>query len=255
MIVDRPDLKGKIAIVTGGGKGIGKAIAFALADSGAKVLVTARTQSEVEGTASEIVSKGGEAKARVTDLTQSDQIQSLVTDAVNNFGTIDILVNNAARSILSPLLTLREDGFDKIFNTNVKAPFLLSRTCAQVMMGKGGGRIVNITTVAAERGGPMMGIYMASKAALKMLTMCMAVEWAPFKITVNAVGPGMTKTEFSKPIWSNPEMEKQLVSRIPQGRLGEPSDIVGAVLFLCSDTANYITGQTIYVDGGTLANS
>jgi len=101
----------------------------------------------------------------------------------------------------------------------------------------------------------MMGAYFASKAALKMLTMCMAVEWAPMNILVNAVGPGMTKTQFSMPLWTNPELERQLTARIPQARLGEPEDIVGAVLFLCSDAANYITGQTIYVDGGTLANS
>jgi NAD(P)-dependent dehydrogenase (short-subunit alcohol dehydrogenase family) len=152
-------------------------------------------------------------------------------------------------------MDLREDGFDKIFNTNVKAVFLLSRECAKIMMQQGGGRIVNITTVGAERGGVMMGAYHASKAALKMLTMCMAAEWAPLNILVNAVGPGLTRTQFSEPIWSDPEMEKQLLARIPQGRLAEPKDIVGAVLFLCSDSANFITGQTIYIDGGTLANT
>jgi NAD(P)-dependent dehydrogenase (short-subunit alcohol dehydrogenase family) len=101
----------------------------------------------------------------------------------------------------------------------------------------------------------MMGIYHASKAALKMLTMCMATEWAPSNILVNAVGPGMTRTHFSEPIWANPEIERQLVSRIPQGRLAQPEDIVGAVLFLCSNSASFITGQSIYVDGGTLANT
>ncbi|MBD3397933.1 SDR family oxidoreductase, partial [Candidatus Micrarchaeota archaeon] len=139
------------------------------------------------------------------------------------------------------------------FNVNVKAPFLLGRECAKIMASKGGGSIINVTTVGAERGGPMMGMYMASKAALKSLTMCMAIEWASINVRVNAVGPGMTKTDFSKPIWMNPEMEKQLIAKIPMGRLGEPEDIAGAVLFLCSDSANYITGQTIYVDGGSLA--
>ena len=255
MITDRPDLTDKVAIVTGGGKGIGKAIALGLADCRAKVVIAARGEPELKATADEILGKGGEALARVTDISRSEQIDSLVQETVNEFGTIDILVNNSARSILSPLLTLREEGFDKIFNVNVKAPFLLSRAVAQVMMDKGGGRIVNITTIGAERGSPMMGIYMASKAALKMLTMCMAIEWAKQNINVNAVGPGMVKTDFSKPIWSNPEMEKQIASRIPQGRLAEPDDVVGAVLFLCSESSKYITGQTIYVDGGSLANS
>jgi NAD(P)-dependent dehydrogenase (short-subunit alcohol dehydrogenase family) len=244
-----------VAIVTGGGKGIGRAIALGLSESRAKVVVAARTASEIQAVADKITSQGGEAIAKVTDLTQNDQIEALVEAAVKSFGRIDILVNNAARSFFRPLIDLREDGFDKIFNTNVKAVFLLSRACAKVMMQQGGGRIVNITTVGAERGGLMMGVYHASKAALKMLTMCMATEWAPLNILVNAVGPGLTRTQFSEPIWANPEIDKQLVARIPQGRLAEPGDIVGAVLFLCSDAANFITGQSIYVDGGTLANT
>jgi dehydrogenase/reductase SDR family member 4 len=251
----RPDLTGKVAIVTGGGKGIGKAIALGLAEAGAKVMVASRTEEALKAVAEEIISKNGEAGAMVADVSQSEQIDALVQGTVDAFGTVDIVINNAARSFFRPLIDLREDGFDKIFNVNVKGTFLLSRAAAKVMMGSGGGRIVNITTVGAERGAPMMGVYMSSKAAIKMLTMCMATEWAGFNINVNAVGPGMTKTDFSKPIWANPEMEKELVARIPQRRLGEPEDIVGAVLFLCSGAANYITGQTIYVDGGGLASS
>lgn len=251
----RPDLTGKVAIVTGGGKGIGRAIALGLAECGAKVMVAARTTSELEAVAQEIVSLGGEAKAHTTDLTQSAQIDALVDATVAAFDRVDILVNNAARSFFRPLMDLREDGFDKVFDTNVKGTFLLSRAAAKVMMQHGGGRIVNVTSVAAERGGPMMGVYNASKAAVRMLTMCMATEWAPQNVLVNAVGPGMTRTHFSQPIWANPEVERQLISRIPQGRLAEPDDIVGAVLFFCSDGARFVTGQTIYVDGGTLATS
>jgi 2-deoxy-D-gluconate 3-dehydrogenase len=254
-MADKYDLTSKVAIVTGGGKGIGKAISIALANSGAKVVLAARSEQELKDTEEEIKAKGGEALARVTDLSKVEQIEGLVKDTVNQFGAVDILVNNAARSVLRPLMDLREDGVDKIFNVNVKAPFILARECAKVMSLKGGGSIVNITTVGAERGGPMMGMYMASKAALKMLTMCMAIEWASMKVRVNAVGPGMTKTDFSKPIWMNPEMESQLTAKIPMGRLGEVEDIVGAVLFLCSQGAQYITGQTIYVDGGGLATS
>jgi len=254
-MLDLPDLSQKVAIVTGGGKGIGRAIALGLSEACANVVIAARTQSHIEAVAEEIRSNGGSAVAKVTDVTQSDQILSLVDAATNTYGRIDILINNAARSFFRPLMDLREDGFDKIFSTNVKGVFLLSRACAKVMMEHGGGRIVNITTVGAERGGPMMGIYHASKAALKMLTMCMATEWAPMNVLVNAVGPGMTRTEFSQPIWSVPEIEQIIVSRIPRGRLGEPEDVVGAVLFLCSQGANFITGQTIYVDGGTLANT
>lgn len=252
---DRVDLTGKTAIVTGGGKGIGRAIALGLADAGAKVVIAARTASEIEAVAEEIRSNGGEAIAQVTDLTQSDQIDAVVEATLKAFGRIDIVVNNAARSFLRSLLDLREDGFDKIFDTNVKGTFLLSRAAAKVMKEQGGGRIVNITTVGAVRGGAMMGAYHASKAAVKMLTMCMATEWAPYNILVNAVGPGLTKTHFSQPIWGNPEVERQIVTRIPQGRLAEPEEIVGAVLFFCSDAAKFITGQSVYVDGGTLANT
>ena len=252
---NEPDLTGKVALVTGGGKGIGRSIALGLAQFGAKVVVAARTAAEIEAVADEIRASGGEAVAQVTDITHGDRIDALVEAAVNSFGGIHILVNNAARSFFRPLMDLREDGFDKIFDTNVKGAFLLSRSAAKVMMGQGGGRIVNITTVGAVRGGAMMGVYHASKAAVKMLTMCMAVEWAPFNILVNAVGPGLTRTHFSQPIWANPEVERQLVTRVPLGRLAEPEDIVGAVLFLCSDSARFITGQSLYVDGGTLANT
>jgi NAD(P)-dependent dehydrogenase (short-subunit alcohol dehydrogenase family) len=252
---NQPDLTGKVAIVTGGGKGIGRSIALGLAQCGAKVVVAARTAAEIEAVADEIRASGGEAIAQVTDITLSDQTDALVGAAVNSFGGLHILVNNAARSFFRPLMDLREDGFDKIFDTNVKGTFLLSRSAAKVMMGQGGGRIVNITTVGAVRGGAMMGVYHASKAAVKMLTMCMAVEWAPFNILVNAVGPGLTRTHFSQPIWANPEVERQLVTRVPMARLAEPEDIVGAVLFLCSDASRFITGQSLYVDGGTLANT
>jgi len=252
---DRFDLSGKVAIVTGGGKGIGKAIAMGLAGAGAKVMIAARTESEIEAAAQEIKARGGEAAWRVTDVSVSEQVEGLVTATMEGFGRIDILINNAARSFLRPLMELREDGFDKIFDTNVKGTFLLSRAAARVMKEHGGGRIVNITTVGAVRGGVMMGVYHASKAAVKMLTMCMAAEWAPYNISVNAVGPGLTRTHFSQPIWSNPEVERQIVMRIPKGRLAEPDDIVGAVLFLCSDSAGFITGQSLYVDGGTLATT
>jgi len=248
------DLHGKVAIVTGGGRGIGKSIALGLAECGAKIVVASRSKEELEGVANEIKERGGEAIAVVTDLMITDQIPALVDATIEAFGRVDILVNNAARSFLRPLMELREDGYDKIFTVNVKAAFLLSRAVATIMMERGGGKIVNITTVGAVRGGAGMGIYHASKAALNMLTKCMAVEWAPFNINVNAVGPGLTKTSFSQPIWSNPEVEKTITSRIPKGRLAEPEDIVGAVLFLCSEDSLFITGESIYVDGGTLAS-
>jgi len=249
------DYKGKVAVVTGAGRGIGRAIAHGLARSGAKVVLSSRTRAELDTVAKEIRDMGGEAHVIPCDLMQGDQIDALVKTAKDTYGRVDILVNNAARSFMRALIDLREDGWDKIFGTNCKAVFLLSRAVAKIMMAQPeGGRIVNISTVGAVRGGAGMGAYHASKAAVNMLTKCMAVEWAAFNINVNAVGPGLAKTSFSAPIWSHPEVEKIAAAKIPKGRLAEPEEIVGAVLFLCSDEAGYITGQTLYVDGGTLAN-
>jgi NAD(P)-dependent dehydrogenase (short-subunit alcohol dehydrogenase family) len=246
------DLSGKVALVTGGGRGIGRAIAMGLARAGASVVVASRTQKEIDAVAGEIQRSGGKALAVVTDLTVNDQLENLVQAAVKEFGRIDILVNNAARSFLRSLMDLREDGWDKVFNTNVKAAWLLSRLVARRMMEQKSGRIINITTVGAEKAELGMAAYGCSKAALKMLTRCMAREWAPFGIQVNAVGPGLTKTDFSKPIWSNPEVAKHVSAAIPMGRLAEPEEIVGSVLFLASDAARFITGHSIYVDGGAL---
>ena len=246
------DLSGKVAIVTGGGRGIGRAIALGLAGAGAKVVVGSRTQKEIEEVAAEISRLGGKALPVAVDLTVNEQLENLVNTTVREFGRVDILVNNAARSFLRSLMDLREDGWDKVFNTNVRAVWLLSRLVAKKMAEQKSGRIVNITTVGAEKAELGMAAYGCSKAALKMLTRCMAREWAQFGINVNAVGPGLTRTDFSKPIWSNPEVAKHVAMAIPKGRLAEPEEIVGAVLFLASDAAGFITGQSIYVDGGTL---
>jgi NAD(P)-dependent dehydrogenase (short-subunit alcohol dehydrogenase family) len=248
------DFSGKVAIITGGGKGIGRTIALKLANCGVKVVLASRTAKELDGVVEEIKAGGGEAVAQPTDLMLSEQIGALVEAAMKAYGRIDILVNNAARSFMRPLMDLREDGWDKIFGVNCKAVFLLSRAAAKIMAEKGGGRIVNISTVGAVRGGAGMAVYHTSKAALNMLTKCMAVEWAPLNVNVNAVGPGLTRTEFSRALWENPEIEKMISAKIPKGRLANPEDIVGAVLFLCAEDSAYITGETIYVDGGTLAN-
>ncbi|MGD9046139.1 MAG: SDR family oxidoreductase [Desulfobacterales bacterium] len=248
------DLKNKVALVTGGGRGIGRAIALGLAECGARVVLASRTEEELDKVVEEIKQIGGEAHARVVDLMFGEQIDALAEFTLKTYNGLDILINNAARSFMVPLMDLREDGWDKIFGTNCKAVFLLSRAVAGIMAEKGGGRIINISTIGAVRGGAGMSAYHASKAALSMLTKCMAVEWASLKINVNAVGPGLVKTAFSQPIWENPEAEKLVAAKIPQGRLAEPEEIVGAVLFLCSEDSGYITGETLYVDGGMLAN-
>ena len=243
---------GRTAIVTGAGRGIGRVIALGLAQAGANVVLCSRTKAEIDAVAGEISGKGGKALAVPTDLTVHEQLENLVDAAIKEFGRIDILVNNAARSFLRGLLDLREDGWDKCFNTNVKAVWLLSRLVARKMMEQKSGKIINITTVGAEKAEVGMAAYGCSKAALKHLTRCMAKEWAALGINVNAVAPGFARTDFSRPIWSNPDVEKLICQAIPKGKIAEPEDVVGAVLFLASGAADYITGDTIYVDGGTM---
>lgn len=248
------NFSGKTAIVTGSGRGIGRVIALSLAESGANVVLCSRTKAEIDAVAGEISGKGGKVLAVATDLTIHEQLENLVDATIKEFGRIDILVNNAARSFLRSLLDLREDGWDKCFNTNVRAVWLLSRLVARKMMEQKGGKIINITTVGADKAELGMAAYGCSKAALKHLTRCMAKEWAQLGINVNAVAPGFTRTDFSRPIWSNPEMETLIARTIPKGKIGEPEDVVGAVLFLASGAADYITGDTIYVDGGTMTS-
>ncbi|HUW95156.1 MAG TPA: glucose 1-dehydrogenase [Anaerolineae bacterium] len=246
-------LDGMVSIVTGGGRGIGKAIALGFARAGSSVVVASRTAAQVDAVAAQIEDTGGRARAVVADLTSSEQIEHLVQATVDEFDRVDVLVNNSATSYVAPLLDLKEEIWDSVFDVNCKGAFLLSRAVAKRMIDQGGGRIINMTTVGAERGGVGMGVYQASKAALKMLTMCMAAEWARYNINVNAVGPGLTRTEFSRPIWGNEVRAEKYLSAVPRGRVAEPDEIVGAVLFLASDAARFITGQSIYVDGGFLA--
>jgi dehydrogenase/reductase SDR family protein 4 len=246
-------LEGRVAIVTGGGRGIGKAIALGFARAGSNVVVASRTTAQIEAVAEEIREAAVRGLAVQVDLGSGEQIEKLVQTTINEFGKVDILVNNAATSYVSPLLDLEEAIWDKVFQVNCKGAFLLSRGVAKRMIDQGGGRIINVTTVGSERGGVGMAVYHASKAALKMLTMCMAAEWAHHNINVNAVGPGLTRTEFSRPIWDDEVRAKRYLRAVPRGRVAEPDEIVGAVLFLASDAASFITGQSLYVDGGFLA--
>jgi NAD(P)-dependent dehydrogenase (short-subunit alcohol dehydrogenase family) len=248
------ELTGKVAIVTGGGTGIGRAIALTLARAGADITIADVDSEGAKETINLVEKAGRRALAVEADITRSDDVERVVEETVGTLGRIDILVNNAGTSYMRPLLDFREDAWDAILATNCKGPFLMSRAVARKMIEQGGGRIVNITTAGAERAtvGMGMGPYHVSKAALKMLTMCMAAEWAQHNINVNAVGPGLTRTEFSKPIWDHPERAKAYLRGVPQDRVAEPEEIANAVLFLVSDAADFVTGHSLYVDGGYL---
>jgi len=246
-------LSGKVAVVTGGRRGIGKAIALALAEAGADVALGDRVvdDGELNAVSEEVKKLGRRSLAVQADITQKADVDGLVQKTLAEFGTIDILVNNAAMNIRAPLLELNEDGWDKVIDTDLKGYYLCSQAVGKIMVGQKRGNIINIASTAAMYTAPEMGAYCIAKAGVVMLTRILAVELAQYNIRVNAVAPSLVKTKFSQPLWSDPETLKQIESEIPMGRLAEPSDIVGSVLFLASDASAYITGHTIVVDGGS----
>lgn len=245
-------LPGKVAIVTGGRRGIGKAIALALAEAGADIAICDRVieDGEVKAVADKVQQLGRRSLAVRADITQKADVDSLVQRVVDEFGVIDILVNNAAMNIRAPLLELGEDGWDRVIDTDLKGYYLCSQAVGKRMVDQKGGNIINIASTAAIKAAPEMGAYCIAKAGVVMLTRVLALELAQYNIRVNAIAPYMVKTKFSQPLWGDPETLKQLESEIPLGRLAEPGDIIGSVLFLASDASSYITGHTIIVDGG-----
>ena len=248
-------LSGKVAIVTGARQGIGKAIALALAEAGADIAICDRVieDGELNAVAEEVKRLGRRSLAVQADITQKAEVDGLVKRVVAEFGVIDILVNNAAVNIMAPLLELREDGWDRVIDTDLKGYYLCSQAVGRRMVEQKRGNIINIASTAAIASAPEMGAYCIAKAGVVMLTRVLAVELAQYNIRVNAIAPSMVKTKFSEPLWSDPETLKQIESEIPLGRLAEPGDIIGAVLFLASDASSYITGHTIIVDGGLSA--
>ena len=246
-------LAGKVAVVTGGSRGIGRSIALGFAGAGADVVVASRTQADLEKVVQEIESLGRQALAVPANMSVKEEVDNMVGKAIERFGTIDILVNNAAMNIMRPLVDLREDGWDKVMNVCLKGYFLCSQAVARVMMEKRSGNIINIASTGAVKAAVGLGAYGIAKAGVVMLTQLLAVELAQYNIRVNAVGPSLVRTKFSEPMWSNPDILKGLEATIPLGRIAEPEDIMSVALFLASDASCYVTGQTLYVDGGTLA--
>jgi NAD(P)-dependent dehydrogenase (short-subunit alcohol dehydrogenase family) len=243
------DLQGKVAIVTGGSRGIGEAIARAYAAAGARVVVASRKLENVQPVADAISAVGGSALALACHTGAPDQVRALVEQAVAAFGTVDIAVNNAGTNPhFGPLLEATESMWDKTFQVNVKGYFWVAQAVAPIMLARGSGKIVNVASVAGLRPGVGMGVYSVSKAAVLMLTQSLAQELGPRGVQVNAIAPGVIKTRFSTALWSN----ERLVQRIERqtGRLGESDDVTGAALFLASSASDYVNGTTIVIDGG-----
>jgi len=247
-------LEGKIAIVTGAGHGIGKAIALGLADAGADVVVAARTAADIDVTASEITAKGRRALAVPTDVRLSDQVTNLVEKTVAQFGRIDILINNAGGSFTIPTMELSEGGWDAIIRENLKSVFLCSKAAAKVMTEQKKGNIISIASIAGLRSYSSNAAYGAAKAGIVNLTKTLAIDLAPYNIRVNAIAPGYIATPgFLQLRKGGPEKVQVFISQIPLSRLGQAEDIVGGVIYLASDASSYVTGETLLIDGGLLA--
>jgi len=250
------DLSTKIAIVTGSGQGIGKAIAKGMAAAGARVVVAARTSADIEATASEIQKAGGVAFPVPTDVTDSSQLENLVTQTINKFGRIDVLVNNAGGVIkVEPARTMSKELWEDHFSLNLTSVFMLSQLVGNIMIKQKKGSIINISSIVAEKPQPGRAAYSASKAAVTNLTIQLAIEWGRYNVRVNAIHPGFIATAKVETMYSKlpPEDRTQAIEFIPMKRLGFPEDIVGPAIFLASDASAYVNGAIIKVDGGRLA--
>ena len=245
-------LTDRVAVVTGAGRGIGKAIAIALANSGTHVVCAARTYTEIEATASEVNAKGREALAVPTDVTSSTQISNLVQKTIQKFGSLDIMVNNAGGSwIKAPMLELTEKYFDQVITLNLKGVFLGCKAAAQVMIKQKSGNIINISSTGAILPNPLNIPYSAAKAGVSTLTKNLAIELGPYNIRVNAILPGLIVTELtSAHADKDPAVFETRRKNTALGRLGMPEDIAGAAVYLASEASSYVTGALLIVSGG-----
>ncbi len=245
------DLTGKVAIVTGASRGIGEAIAMAFAEAGARVVVSSRKQAALDAVAAKIQERGGEALAVAAHTGDSDAVNALVARTVEHFGGVDIAVNNAATNPhFGPLLTADEGQWQKILDVNVMGYFRVARAAVPEMQKRGGGKIINVASIAGLRPLPAMGVYSVSKAAVLMLTQSLAQELGPHNIQVNAIAPGMIKTRFSRVLWQTESIARSIRAVTPVGRFGEVDDLTGAALYLASSASDFMTGAVMLIDGG-----
>ncbi len=246
-------LKDKVALVTGGSRGIGLEIARALVREGAKVAICARKQEGLDAAVREL--GGGDNIFTIAAHIAKDSDVDAMFDAVmKKFGRVDVLINNVGMNLFTPSLAETEPAmWQKIIESNLTGTFLVSRKAAAIMKEQKGGKIVSISSIAGRKASPGMGIYGIAKAGIEMMTKVLASELALFNVQVNAVAPAMVRTDFSKPFWSNSEIHDVVVKGIPMARIAEPIEVVHPALFLASEGSNFITGQTIVVDGGSTA--
>lgn len=243
-------IEGKKALVTGAGRGIGRALAVGLAEAGADVALVARTREQLEETAELVRSAGQAALVLPADIRDPEQVRSAVDAAYEWGGKLDVLVNNAGMNIRSQALDVTDEEWETIFQTNLKSAFLFSQAAGRHMKEQGSGRIINIASVAGQVALRTGVVYGSTKAAMMQMTKILALEWGKFGINVNAIGPWYFKTPLTEKLLADEEYLNDILSRTPLKRVGELEDLVGPAVFLASDAAAYITGQTLFVDGG-----
>jgi gluconate 5-dehydrogenase len=246
-------LAGKVAIVTGSGRGIGRAIALALAEAGADVVLTSRTREEIENVASEVRKLNRRALPIVADVSQAQSATNLVEQTVKALGTLDILVNNAGISpYFKRVEDLTEAEWDQVIGVNLKGAFLCSREAGKQMIAQRGGVILNVASVAGLIGVSHLCSYSVSKAGLLQLTRALALEWAKHGIRVNTIVPGWVMTQMSQPVLTHEKIGPALLAQVPMGRAAQPEEIAGLAVYLASDAARFVTGQAFIIDGGQM---
>ncbi|MGM0845454.1 MAG: SDR family NAD(P)-dependent oxidoreductase [Bacillota bacterium] len=244
------ELKGKTAIVTGAGRGIGRAIAIGMAEAGADVALLSRTEEDLKETASHIESTGRKAYIMTTDVTVREEVEKAVFWVKEQAGSIDILVNNAGMNIRSKALEVTDEEWQKIMDTNLKSAFMMSQAAGKIMRDQNSGKIITIASVAGHVALRTGVVYAATKAALIQMTKVLALEWGSYNINVNSIGPWYFKTPLTEKLLEDEEYVKDILSVTPLNRVGDLEELVGPAVFLASSAGNYVTGQTLFVDGG-----